>query len=230
MLHLIAWISILSALVVAVLLYLKSRQHPEPMKVMHLVWVLTALWGSFVALFFYRKWHSPKPAMAGMAMDMPMARPNIWRSVALSTLHCGAGCALADLVGEGVTYFFPLAIAGSLIAGSWTLDFVLALLFGIFFQYAAMRQMQPSVPWKQLVVKAAKADVLSLTAWQVGMYGWMAICYFVLFAQGALPKDSAVFWLMMQVAMLAGFCTAFPMNYLLIRLGVKKGSRSFDMV
>jgi len=31
------------------------------------------------------------------------------------------------------------------------------------------------------MVAAAKADFLSLTAWQVGMYGWMAIATFLVF-------------------------------------------------
>ncbi len=30
------------------------------------------------------------------------------------------------------------------------------------------------------------------------------------------------FWFAMQAAMLAGFCTAYPVNWLLIRAGVKE--------
>ena len=51
------------------------------------------------------------------------------------------------------------------------------------------------------------------------MYAWMAVCMFVL----GLPLSPAspVFWFMMQVSMLCGFMTSYPMNWALIRTGVK---------
>jgi hypothetical protein len=55
------------------------------------------------------------------------------------------------------------------------------------------------------------------------MYGWMAIVYFILFVNFPLAKDSWQFWFMMQIAMLFGFICAFPMNALLLKLGIKKG-------
>ena len=169
--------------------------------------------------------------MQGMDMDMPgmqmvdmamPARPQ-WQSVVLSTLHCGAGCTLADLVGEWFFYLVPVAIGGSLIAGSWIIDYLLALLFGIGFQYAAIRGMEPATPRGEIVRRAAKADVLSLTAWQIGMYGWMAIVIFVLNNGVTLPRTTFQFWFMMQIAMACGFLVALPVNVLLIRAGIKKG-------
>lgn len=71
------------------------------------------------------------------------------------------------------------------------------------------------------VKEAVKADFLSLTAWQVGMYGWMAIATFAIFGR-EIPKGSPVFWFMMQVAMLLGFLTSYPVNWVLLRKGVKE--------
>lgn len=157
----------------------------------------------------------------GMAdMDMP-GRPR-WQSVVLSTLHCGAGCTLADIVGEWLLYFVPVAIGGSLLAGTWTVDYLLALVFGIGFQYAAIRGMERSLPRREAVRRAAKADVLSLTAWQAGMYGWMAVAIFALNGGIPLPRTSFAFWFMMQVAMACGFLVALPVNILLIRAGIKR--------
>lgn len=70
---------------------------------------------------------------------MSEVRPQ-WQSITLSALHCGAGCTLADIIGEWFTYWVPLQIGGSLIAGSWALDFVLALILGVFFQFIAIRR------------------------------------------------------------------------------------------
>ena len=44
--------------------------------------------------------------------NMPMEYPH-WQSVALSALHCGAGCTLADIIGEWVTNYIPVTVAGS---------------------------------------------------------------------------------------------------------------------
>lgn len=157
----------------------------------------------------------------GMSEQMEM-RPR-WQSVALSTLHCGAGCTLADLIGEWFLFFVPIAIGGSLIAGSWVIDYLLALVIGIGFQYAAIRGMQRSLPRGEAVRRAAKADVLSLTAWQVGMYAWMAIVIFAWNDGVQLPRNTFYFWFMMQVAMACGFLVALPVNVFLIRRGIKHG-------
>lgn len=166
--------------------------------------------------------------MEGMTMDgahamqMGPRRPR-WQSVVLSTLHCGAGCTLADIVGEWFLYFVPVAIGGSLIAGSWVLDYILALVFGIGFQYAAIRGMEPRTPRAEIVRRAAKADILSLTAWQAGMYGWMAVVIFAINGGTPLPRTTFGFWFMMQIAMACGFLIALPVNVLLIKFGIKKG-------
>ena len=70
-----------------------------------------------------------------------------------------------------------------------------------------------------------KADALSLTAWQVGMYGFMAIAHFWIFGRligETLKTTTPEFWFMMQIAMLCGFATAYPVNWWLIRAGIKE--------
>lgn len=158
-----------------------------------------------------------KEGMGGMHMTK---RPN-WQSVTLSTLHCGAGCTLADLIGEWFLFFVPVAIGGSVLLGSVVIDYILALIIGIYFQYVAIKSMSSMKP-NQIFAKAVKADTLSLTSWQIGMYGFMAIVIFAIFSGQPIAKTSWTFWFMMQIAMLAGFLVSFPVNVLLIRWGVKK--------
>lgn len=201
-------------------------RHRQSMKVMEAVWPLTGLWANWIGLWAYFGLGKEKKS-SHMKMDMPMqgmdmhSRPG-WRSTALSTLHCGAGCTLADLIGESFTSFVPVSIGGSFMAGQWTLDYVLALIIGIYFQYAAIRPMEKLSRW-QVVKKAFKIDFFSLTAWQIGMYGWMAIMMFVIFRHSPLAHNSWEFWFMMQIAMFFGFLTSYPANWILIRMGVKKG-------
>jgi len=234
MLTTISLFFICSGFVIALIIANDLVQNKQSMKIMNIVWVLTGLWASYLALWAYFKFgmeSTAKDDCKDMERDMKMSmddmhmgnmnRPH-WQSVALSALHCGAGCTLADIIGEWFTYYFPISIGGSMIIGNWVLDFILALIIGVYFQFYAIREMEKiSVPAG--LGRAFKADFFSLLSWQVGMYGWMAIVYFVIFRDVPLEKDTWAFWFMMQIAMLIGFVCAYPMNALLIRLGVKKG-------
>lgn len=57
------------------------------------------------------------------------------------------------------------------------------------------------------------------------MYGSMALAQLVVLpalASGRAAVLSAQFWWVMQLAMLAGFVTSYPVNWWLIRIGVKE--------
>ena len=57
------------------------------------------------------------------------------------------------------------------------------------------------------------------------MYGFMAVAYFIIFRRGfgtQLVTDTVEFWFMMQIAMVFGFITSYPVNWWLIRSGVKE--------
>lgn len=251
MLNLIAVFLVCSGIGIAVHIAIDLTQRSQSMKIMNAVWVLTALWGSYLALWAYNKFGQSRlmkmeagdmeMGMSGMS-DMPTMTeiPNMpemqmsdmssmnrmnqphWQSVALSALHCGAGCTLADIIGEWLTNYVPVTVAGNQLVGNWVLDFILALIIGVYFQFYAIREME-KISIGHALSRAFKADFFSLLSWQIGMYGWMAIVYFVLFVNEPFPKDTWIFWFMMQLAMLFGFFCAYPMNVLLIKLGVKKG-------
>lgn len=227
LLQLISFIFVMGGIFTSLILTISLFRNRQPMKIMNAVWILTGLWASFAAIPAYFRLGYRKDRMVigignnGMNMDMNESRPQ-WHSVTLSTLHCGAGCVLADIIGEWFTYFIPVSIGGSVLIGNWLLDFILALIIGIYFQYFAIRQME-KISARKAFIKAAKADTLSLTAWQIGMYTWMANTHFVIFSGTPLTKTSWTFWFMMQLAMFVGFFTSYPMNILLIKAGIKKG-------
>jgi hypothetical protein len=54
------------------------------------------------------------------------------------------------------------------------------------------------------------------------MYGWMALVYFKLFPHPHLHPNQAAYWLLMQIAMICGFVTALPVNWLLVKIGWKE--------
>lgn len=214
--------SLVLAACCAVWLVVDVRRHPQKMAVMNVVWPVTALFGSVIAVWFYRR-----HGRAGADDD-----PTMPVSVGKGALHCGAGCTLGDIVAETVAFLVPAVLVvfgypgvfSERMFAVWGLDFVVAFVIGIAFQYFAIAPMR-GLGVRDGVVAAVKADALSLTAWQVGMYGLMAVLVFGVFrpAFGTQPEASSpVFWFAMQLAMLAGFATAYPMNWWLVRSGIKE--------
>ncbi len=62
----------------------------------------------------------------------------------------------------------------------------------------------------------------SLTAFEIGLFGWMALMTFVFFPAPHLTPASPVYWFLMQIGMIAGFFTAWPVNAWRIRAGIKE--------
>lgn len=225
-LNALAWASLLlGVLSAAVIAWDLARGHRQHMWIMNVVWPLTALYSGLIGLWaYYRFGRLSSDAAHRNAQahgDTPPAKAKpFWQTTAVAATHCGSGCTLGDLLSEWFVVLVPLSLFGERIFGTWALDYAVAFAFGIAFQYFTIK------PMKQLSagegLKAAiKADTASLTAWQVGMYGWMAIVTFLIFGH-ELPKTGPLFWFMMQIGMLAGFLTSYPVNWWLIRQGVKE--------
>lgn len=197
----------------------------QRMWVMNVVWPITALWaGPFGLLAYFKYGRASAEQTVQRAKQAGQTPPHESQPFEVqagkAATHCGAGCTLGDLVAEFLALAVPLRLFGKPIFGTWVYDYILALLFGIAFQYFTIKPMKGLSPADGL--KAAfKADFFSLTAWQLGMYGWMALATFVLFHH-ELSQTDPIFWLMMQLAMLAGFATSYPVNWWLLRRGVKE--------
>jgi Domain of unknown function (DUF4396) len=152
--------------------------------------------------------------------------------LAKGALHCGSGCTLGDIIAEWLAFLVPAVavwfgyttLFSEKMFAVWIIDFVFAFGFGIAFQYFTIKPMR-NLSVKDGLVAALKADTLSLTAWQIGMYGLMAFAQFYLFRHllGAMAQvNSPEFWFTMQIAMLVGFITSYPVNWWLIKAGIKE--------
>jgi hypothetical protein len=152
--------------------------------------------------------------------------------VAKGAAHCGSGCTLGDICAEWLVFAAPTVavwfgwrtIFPEKMFAVWIIDFIFAFAFGIAFQYFTTKPMR-GLSVRQGFVQAVKADAASLTAWQLGMYGFMAFANFYLFRTvlgTRLQTSSFEFWFMMQIAMLFGFLTSYPVNWWLIEKGIKE--------
>ncbi len=216
--------SVALALGCAALIAVDEVRRPQAMGIMNLVWPLASLFGSLVWRAFYARWGRTRPRGVRPA---PMAV-----AVAKGASHCGAGCALGDLVGEGCALAFPpIAVAfgwpwlfADRMFAVWLLDFVLAFFIGVAFQYLALRP-TGEVSLLEGLIQALKADAASIAAWQVGMFGFMGIAQFLWFRPaygGVASAATPEFWFAMQMAMFCGFATAYPVNWMLVKAGVKE--------
>lgn len=215
-------LAVASAMLIVGDLILGNRQK---MWIMNIVWPITALYSGPLGLWAYYRVGRRSSARAfaearEQGRDPPGQTKPFWQAVGVAASHCGAGCTLGDIATACLLLLVPLTLFGQRIFAEWAVAYVLAFAFGIAFQYFTIKPMKHLSAEKGLVA-AVKADALSLTAWQVGMYGWMAVAVFLIFGH-ELEKTSPVYWFMMQLAMLSGFVTAYPVNWLLLWAGVKE--------
>jgi hypothetical protein len=219
-LTILAWISLAAAFLSAgaIVYDIYARGLRQPMRVMEAVWPITALYLGPAGWFAYGHLGRPRPsrdAQAGGEEEIPE-----WKGVAVSATHCGAGCTLGDILGEWVVFAGSLTIAGAALWPAYMLDFALAYLLGIVFQYLAIKPMSDLTP-RQALRHAIRADTLSLVAFEIGLFGWMAPVFFVLFPGPHLTPGNPAYWLMMQIGMALGLLTTYPVNGWLVRRGIK---------
>ncbi|MCJ7989961.1 DUF4396 domain-containing protein [Priestia sp. OVS21] len=234
-----SWLEILSYIAIAIgiiqflVITIDVIRHSQMMFVMNIVWPITGLYFSVAGIWFYfklgrkdRKKHDHAhhssdymhDAHEGHHHEHHHSEKPFWQSVFVSTTHCSSGCSVGDLIGAPIVFLTGWTIAGSVLFADYVAEFILAYIAGIAFQYYGMSMKDNSS--KEELKNAVKADTWSLIAFEIGMFGWMALSHYVFFTQAPKP-DSAVFWFMMQIAMIIGFCTSYPANWVLVKKGVK---------
>lgn len=201
---------IAGAAAVATDLVLRTRQR---MWIMNVVWPVTVLWSGPLGGWLYLRYGRSVRRKASRAEAFPAL-------VAKATTHCGAGCTLGDIGAELLFLAAPIALFGRRLFAAWLYELVAAFVLGIAFQYFTIKPMR-NVSAAEALRDAVRVDALSLLAWQIGMFGWMAIVTFALLGRELAPT-TVVYWFMMQLGMFAGFFTSYPVNWWLLKKGIKE--------
>jgi putative flippase GtrA len=208
-------LSIVAALLVLADIFLAGRR--QHMGVMEAVWPLTMLYWGPLGLLFYA-WFGRGMTMRPGARMPPHGGGPMWQAAFKGATHCGAGCALGDFIGDWIAFGVGLTLFGSVLGGDYLLAFVLAYLLGVIFQYFSIAPMR-KLGLAEGLLAAIKIDTLSLLAYEVGMFAGMAVRAWL---WPSLTPTSWSYWLLIQVAMLLGFATTYPVNWWLIRRGIKE--------
>ena len=205
---------------IAIILDIFVRGYRQKMSIMEWVWPITALYFGLIGLWAY--WdigRSGSKKQMNREKDHKSQKP-YWKTVFSGTTHCGGGCTLGDIIAEWGVFLTGFTLYSSNLLTEYIFDFSLAFLLGIVFQYFAIAPMR-ELTFFEGIKAAIQADALSLIAFEIGLFGWMALMRFVFFDPPLEPNDP-VYWFMMQIGMIIGFATSYPMNWFLIDKGIKE--------
>ena len=222
----LAWFSLGISFLCGLVILVHEFTKPQKMFIMNLVWPITALYWSAAALWAYFKvgqkmTRQQQQSQQGQQRNRSGSDEASRPQIAVAVSHCGAGCTLGDIAAESSVAAFALTFAGGAFPTRLVLDFLLAWFFGVVFQYFTIVPMRGLSPGKGILA-GVRADTFSIVAFQIGLFAWMALTYFVLFPKPHLHPGDPVFWFMMQIGMVIGFFTSYPANVILLQWGWKE--------
>ena len=203
------WFALTAASVLYVAWDLFTRT-PE-MPVMKWGWLLVTLYTGIVGFVVY--WLSCREPAPGS--HEKFVAP-LWKQSVGSTIHCLAGDATGIIAAAIVTSFFGLPMwFDSLI------EYVVGFAFGLLvFQALFMKDMLGG-SYLEAVKATWLAEWLSMNAVMAGMIPVMIVL--MTRDMTAMEPGDARFWGVMSLATLVGAALAFPVNWWLVRNGLKHG-------
>ena len=216
----VAWAFLILALLsaVAIAFDISAGGHPQRSRAMSVVWPVAALYLGPVALFAYRRWGRTRPGTADNALSAT-ARPST--STLSMGLPGGAASVLAHLVGVPLVVLTGWTIAGLEMWAMVAVIAVLALVILFAFEYASRAGVGARVITGDRAGTAALVAVATIVAFDIGMVGWMVLLHI-----GELmpPATDIAFTFLMQVGVVIGLATAYPViTQLTRRFGLTAG-------
>ena len=205
-------LSIASALFVAADIFCLGRRHP--MAIMDVVWPLTALyWGplGLTSYFWFGR--------AGKA-GQPQGPANVAGDVQRRDAIAGPAARSATSSAIGSPSRPPSPCSARCSRASCCSPSRSLICSASSFSIFRWRRCATS-GLRDGVIAAIKIDTLSLLAYEVGMFAWMAVQLLGCFPT-LEPTQPEPIGCMMQIAMICGFATTYPVNWALIAKGVKE--------
>ena len=178
----------------------RNRNLPSMMK---FVWSLVVAYSGPVGLAVY--WFTGRTQIDS---------DSLWKKGFRSTAHCYSGCGVGEVIGiTAATIILSFTTFWVVVT-----TFVLAYLAGFAFTVGPL--MQEGVGFGEAVNDALWSETPSITVMEV-----VAIGTDLLLA-GSAGWTEPLFWTALLFSLTVGFAAAYPVNVLLIELGVKEGMGS----
>ncbi|MBR9766027.1 MAG: DUF4396 domain-containing protein [Rhodobacteraceae bacterium] len=196
---LVAWAALMLPSL-AILLRDLTRNNSHLMPLMKLVWALTVAYSGPLGLLIY--WRTGRSAIPDDAD---------WRRAFRSVAHCYSGCGLGEIL--GVLLAVGLLSLGNTVTALVTFTFAYVIGFAL----TVGPLVQDGTPLRDALVDALKAETPSIAVMEI-----VAISVDLALA-GSAGMGQAIFWVSLLVSLSCGLLAAWPVNYWLIRQGVKQG-------
>lgn len=205
----------LTALAVACVAYDQFKGGREEkslaMKTMRWGWVLITLYTGVFGLVIYWFLHR------AFARETPEpSEPPLWEQSVESTIHCVAGDATGILLAAVVTIWLGLPMNLEVMV-----EYAAGFAVGLFvFQALCMKPSLGGSYWRA-VKSTLLAETLSMNALMAGMIPVMVIL--MSRDMSAMEPSSLRFWGTMALAFVVGTLMTYPVNWWLVKRGLKHG-------
>jgi hypothetical protein len=197
--YLIAW-GVLVSVSLAILAWDLRKHNSELGSLMQFVWGFTVLYSGPVGLVGY--------LYAGRTQ---ISHDSLWRKGFRSVSQCYSGCGTGEVLGVSMAVgLFAFKTTGTVL-----LTFALAYFFGYLLTVGPL--MQEGVSLREALKDAFYSETASITVMEI-----VAISVDVWLAGDAGLGD-VLFWTSLVFSLTLGLLAAYPVNLLLIHVGVKEG-------
>ncbi|EDM69706.1 hypothetical protein RAZWK3B_07844 [Roseobacter sp. AzwK-3b] len=184
----------------AILLWDMRVRNAHLMPLMKWVWALTVIYSGPVGLAVYG-WSGRK--------EIPADGP--WRRAARSVAHCYSGCGMGEIAG------LVLTVGILSLSTVWVAGVTFAFAYAAGFALTVGPLMQEGTPFGAAVRDALWSETPSITVMEIVAIG------VDLTLAGDAGMGDVLFWSSMIVSLTCGLIAAYPVNLILIRLGIKQG-------
>ena len=196
---LITWL-VFAGISLAVLIYDLRRNNTGLGSLMKWVWGFTVLYSNVIGLAIY--FYSGR---------RQIRRDSVWRRGFRSVCHCYSGCGAGEITGVFVTVGL-LSLSNLWVAA---ITFTLAYVFGFALTMGPL--MQEGETFREALRDAAYSETASIAVMEVVAIGAD------LYLAGEATMSDVLFWSSLIVSLTLGLAAAYPVNVILVHLGVKEG-------
>ena len=195
------------------------RGYRQAVKIMDVVWPVTALYFGPAAVAAYWLWGRPQAPRWRQRHGNPPKRRR--RADFLTELcHGGTHCTLGVIIGEVAIFATGVTLGGKTLWAGYLGDYLIAVALSFAFRYS-ISAYRGGRRIGTTLAGLAKAGLLTISAFESVLFACLALIDYVIFPGPMLRPNSPTFWFFVQIGLVGGYFVTWPVTVWLTHLGVK---------
>ncbi|MFG2059758.1 DUF4396 domain-containing protein [Micromonospora sp. NPDC048930] len=190
----------------------------QPVRLMELVWPVTALYLGPAAIMAYRKWGRPQSPRWRQRYGNPPKKPRL-AAVVFGLYHCLSHCALGAIIATLIIFNLGIDSAIEPLRPLYIGDYLGAVAVGVAFRYATEAHTGGRRVWAAIRA-VVREDLLTVSTVELALFIWIALLEHFVFGETLRPSNP-VFWFIHQIGLIIGFFAAWPVTSWLIHRGIR---------